>query len=98
MAQIRLEPPGHFNFRTPDDLPRWKRRFEQFLVASGLATEDDAKQVNTLLYCIGEEAEGVLSSASITVDEHSVYDSVIAKFDGFFRVRRNIIFERVLFN
>ena len=98
MAQIRLEPPGHFNFRTYDDWPRWKRRFEQFRVTSGLTTKDDTKQVNTLLYCIGEEAEDMLSSASITADEQAVYDSVMAKFNGFFRVRRNVIFERARFN
>ena len=98
MARIHLEPPGYFKFRTPDDWLRWKRRFEQFRVTSGLATKDDAKQVNTLLYCIGEEAEGVLSSASITADERAVYNSVIAKFNGFFRVRRNFLFKRARFN
>ena len=40
----------------------------------------------------------MLSSASITADERAVYDSVIVKFDGFFRVRRNVIFERACFN
>ena len=45
------------------------------------------KQVHTLLYCIGEEAEAVLSEKS-----------VCGKFDGFFKVRRNVIFERARFN
>ena len=86
-----------FQLQNPsDDWSRWKRCFEQFRVASRLATEDDAKQVNTLLYCIGEEAEGVLSSASITADERAIY--VIAKFDGYFRVRRNVILEKARFN
>ena len=40
--------------------PRWKRRFEQFRVASGLVNDDASKQISTLLYCIGEEAEAVL--------------------------------------
>ena len=44
MAQLRLQPPELFNFRNPDDWPRWKRRFEQFRVASGLVDDDASKQ------------------------------------------------------
>ena len=98
MAQLRLEPPEPFNFRNPDDWPRWKRRFEQFRVASGLASDDAVKQVNTPLYCLGEEAEGVLTSTNATDDERKVYDTVVEKFDAFFKVRRNVIFERARFN
>ena len=98
MAQIRLEPPATFNFRTPDEWPRWRNRFEQFRFASGLSNDDPKKQVNTLLYCIGEEAESVLSSMNVTQDERSEYDTVLTKFDDFFKVRRNVIFERARFN
>ena len=98
MAQLRLEPPAPFNFRTPDDWPRWRRRFEQFRVASGLVNDDSIKQVNTLLYCLGEEAEGVLTSTNVTPEERRVYDTVLDKLDGFFKVRRNVIFERARFN
>ena len=98
MAQLRLQPPEPFNFRNPDDWPRWKRRFEQFRVASGLAGTDAVQQISTLLYCIGEEAEAVLTSTNITAEERGQYDTVVAKFDSFFGVRRNIIFERARFN
>ena len=97
MAQLRLQPPEIFNFRNPDDWPRWKRRFELFRVASGLVNDDASKQISTLLYCIGEEAEAVLISTNITEDERKVYDTVIAKLHTFFKVRRNIIFERSRF-
>ena len=98
MAQLRLEPPAPFNFRTPDDWPRWRQRFEQFRVASGLSGDNAVKQVNTLLYCIGEEAEGVLTSTNTTDEERKVYETVLNKFDSFFKVRRNVIFERARFN
>ena len=58
-ASIRLDPPGPFNFRQPDD---WKRRFEQFRATSGLVDTVELRQVFTLLYCIGEDAEEVLTS------------------------------------
>ena len=98
MAQIRLQPPNRFNFREPEEWPRWKRRFEQFRVASGLKTEDPEKQVSTLLYCLGEEAEAVLESTNINDDERKVYDTVLKKFDDFFRIRKNVIYERACFN
>lgn len=98
MAQLRLEPPEPFNFRMPDDWPRWKKRFEQFNVASGLSKDDSAKQAQTLLYCMGEESESVLSSTDIKDDERSVYRTVMEKLDAFFKVRRNVIFERARFN
>ena len=98
MATIQLQPPPPFNFKTPDDWPRWRRRFEQFRVASGLGEQSAAKQISTLLYCLGEEAESVLTSTNATAEERGVYSTVMGKFDAFFQVRRNVIFERARFN
>ena len=47
---------------------------------------------------MGETAEDVLSSTDITAEEKQTYASVIAKFDSFFKVRKNVIFERARFN
>ena len=98
MAQLRLQAPEPFNFKAPDDWQRWKRRFEQFRVASGLKEESDIKQVSMLLYCLGEEAEAVLESTDITSDDRKRYDKVIEKLDAFFKVRKNVVFERAQFN
>ena len=51
MANLRLSPPDCFD--KPDEWHRWKRRFEQFRLASGLSSEDDKRQISTLLYCLG---------------------------------------------
>ena len=98
MANIRLEPPEPFDFKTPDEWEKWRRRFEQFRVASGLSGESGERQVCTLLYCLGEEAENVLSSMNVTAEERGSYVAVLKKFNDFFKVRKNIIFERVRFN
>ena len=50
-------------------------------------------QVSSLLYCLGEEGEAVLSSTNITDKERKELDTVIRKFDAFFEVRKNMIFE-----
>ena len=81
MDCLRLQPLGPFNFKSPNEWPRWKRRFEQFRQATGLSDQAGERQVSTLLYCLGEEAE----------------DNLL-KFDEFFKVRRNVIFERARFN
>ena len=94
MAQLQLKPPDPFNFRTPDDCPRWRRRYEQFHIASGLSDADDVQQVNTLLYCIGEEAESVLSSTGITAEERKQYKSVIEEF--FMRAAKRIAFIKIV--
>ena len=60
MATIRRNPPEPFDTRKPDEWRQWIRRSQQFRVASGLADEDEPRQVSTLLYCMGEEADGNL--------------------------------------
>ena len=98
MASLRLDVPEQFDFRSPDDWPRWKKRFEQFRLASGLATESEARQISTLLYCLGEDLKDVPGSTNITSEERKSYNTVLEKFDGHFQVRRNKIFERARFN
>ena len=94
MAQLNLKPPETFDFRNPDDWPRWKRRFEQYRVASGLTDDSEGKQVSTLLYCLGEQAEAVLNSTNASDTDKAKYETIIAKLDEFFKVRKNVIFER----
>ena len=67
-------------------------------MAAGLSGEDEQRQVNTLLYCLGPEAEDVLTSTGISSEERKKYASVLKKLDDFFQVRKNIIFERACFN
>ena len=88
MASVRLQPPSPFDFKTPDEWPRWKRRFEQFRLASGLASESDDRQVSTLLYCMGEEAEDILASTNIAKADRWKYSAVIKQYDNFFQVQK----------
>ena len=87
-----------FCFAKPDEWPKWKQRFEQFRVASGLSDKSDERQASTLLYCLGADAEDVLLTTNITTEHRKKYQKVLEKFDEFFAVRRNVIFERARFN
>ena len=51
-----------------------------------------------MLYCLGEEAEDVLTSTNISNDDRKKFDKVVDKIDEYFKVRKNIIFERARFN
>eukprot|EP00731_Ephydatia_muelleri_P009750 Em0005g336a len=98
MAGIRIEPPEPLVFAKPDGLPQCKRRFEQFIIASGVSEESELRKVSTLLYCLGPDAEDVLVSTNINSEERNKYCDVVKKLDDFFKVRRNVIFERARFN
>ena len=98
MATVLLQPPESFNFHQPDLWLRWKQRFEQFRLASGLSEKDDARQISSLLYCMGQDAEDVLKTTSITDADRRSYAAVVKKFDDHFAVRRNVIYERAKFN
>ena len=98
MAGIKLQAPGQFDFSKPAEWPKWRKRFQQYKSASGLDAEGEPQQVNTLLYCIGEEAESVLISTNVTANQRSKYSDVMEKFDSYFDIRRNTMFERARFN
>ena len=98
MATMNIDPPKPFNFSDPDDWPRWKKRFQQFCEASGLSTGSKTRQVSMLLYCLGEDADDILTSTNISEEERKNFVEVLAKFDAFFKVRQNVIFERAKFN
>ena len=66
MATISLKPPNPFDFKHPDEWQKWKHRFDQYRYASGLASGSEQQQVCTLLYCLGEQADDILSSTGIS--------------------------------
>ena len=95
---IPVAAPEQFDFKRADEWLRWKRRFEQFLCASGLDKESDERKTSTFLYCLSPDADDILTSTSIGDDDRKKYSEVVAKLDAHFKVRRNVIFERARFN
>ena len=68
-TSLRLDPPQPFDFKVPDGWDKWNRRYLQYQNASGLSEEAEVRQVSSLLYCLGEEANDVLASTNITNDD-----------------------------
>ena len=94
----RVTPPEAFNFRRPEEWTRWKRRFDRYRVVSGLNAKEDAAQINTLIYCMGDDAEDILASFNLSEDDAKKYGTVETKFNDHFNPRKNVIFERAKFN
>ena len=46
-ATIALRSPGTFDSRQPDEWPKWKRRFVQYLSATGLYGGSDYRKIST---------------------------------------------------
>ena len=67
-------------------------------VGYGRLGESEERQINTLLYCLCEEAEDVLTSTNISEADRGRYTQVFGKMDEFFKVQKNVIFERARFN
>ena len=73
MAYSALQAPAPSLFNSPDKWPKWKRYFEQYRVALDLGNEDDEHQVSTLLYCLGEETDDMLTSTNINVESRKKF-------------------------
>ncbi|KAK7878780.1 hypothetical protein WMY93_030940 [Mugilogobius chulae] len=97
-ATFTIKPPEPFDFAKPQEWEKWIRRFERFRVASNLNSSTDANQVNTLVYCMGDEADDVLRGLELTSEQRQQYDAVKSAFDKHFIPRKNVIYERAKFN
>ena len=97
-THVQIQAPETFNFERAEEWPRWIKRFERYITASGLNSKDGETQVNTLIYCMGEKADDILTSFNLTADQAKDFKVVKERFDKFFIVRNNVIFERAKFN
>ena len=98
---LGLSPPEPFSFNKPEEWNRWIRRFERFRAASGLTEQSEAAQLNMLIYSMGDQADDILQSFTFNADKgenEKSYESVKKKFNEHFIPKRNVIYERAMFN
>ena len=93
-----IQSPEPFNFINSEQWPNWVRRFERYGLASKLSEEDEKNRVNTLMCLLGNKADDILSSFQLSNAESENYNVVKTKFDTYFAVRKNVIYERAVFN
>ena len=97
MFHNSIAPPPEFSFRG-QEWASWSRRFQRYRECSGLGEQSDAKQINTLIYLMGDRAEDLLFSFNLKTADAKQYKTVFEKFDSHFSGNKNIIYERAKFN
>ncbi|UYV79219.1 hypothetical protein LAZ67_17001575 [Cordylochernes scorpioides] len=97
MAQI--QPPETFDFSTPNEWPKWRKRFERYLVVSGMKKKEEAEKIDLFMYLMDNRADDIFRTFKFEKEEEATkIDSVLKAFDSHFCVRKNIIYERAKFN
>eukprot|EP00117_Sycon_ciliatum_P050493 scpid77762/ scgid35633/ len=69
----QVSPPSSFNFHPADQRDCWLRRFNRNRQASGLHTQPEPVQVNSLIHTMGEQADHLLDSFQVPVDDVSKF-------------------------
>lgn len=97
-ATFSIQPPEPFDFSKPHEWTKWIRHFERFRQASRLSLSLDENQVNTLIYCMGDEADDVLRGLKLNNADQRQYEKVKEGFQNFFIVKKNVVYEHTRFN
>ncbi|UYV84182.1 hypothetical protein LAZ67_X001460, partial [Cordylochernes scorpioides] len=94
-------PPSNetFDFSTPNEWPKWRKKFERYLVVSGMKKREEADKIDLFMYLMGDHADDIFRTFKLEKEEEAKkIDSVLKAFDSHFCVRKNIIYERAKFN
>ena len=85
----KILPPTSFDFNKPETWLEWKKRF-----ASKLNEESQERQVDTLVYVMGQEAKNAFGQLNLTNEERKDYDKVEQGFDSYLQPKTNTIHEK----
>jgi len=92
-TSMNLQPPNPFCFKKTEEWPKWRRRFEQYRVATRLTGREEEQQVSTVLKM---QRIFLILRESLWMTKRN--DKVVEPFDNYFKVLKNVIFERAHFN
>ena len=70
---------------------------EQFREASDFDEKSEQKSVSSLIFAMGDEAEDILNSFSLSVDEQKSYATVRDEFEAYLVKKRHIVFDQASF-
>ena len=90
--------PTSFDFNNPETGLEWKKRFARYRAASKMNEESQERQVDTLIYVMGQEEKLSFGQLILTVEERKDYEEIEQGFDSYFEPETNTIHERRTFN
>ncbi|XP_054260686.1 uncharacterized protein LOC128985318 [Macrosteles quadrilineatus] len=93
----QVKPPEPLNFQDSNGWKSWIKRYKMFHSGVALSSASEERQINMLLYCMGEEAEPLLTSMGMTEDKRLSFNTVVAAFEDYFAMRKNEFYHRALF-
>lgn len=88
-ATCSIQPPASFEFSR--EWVRWIKGFKRFCTASNLNASSDANEINTLIYCMGDEVDDILRGLTPSEEQKSTYQGVCETFQNFFIVKKTYL-------
>ncbi|UYV83983.1 K02A2.6-like [Cordylochernes scorpioides] len=76
MAQI--QPPETFEFSTPNEWPKWRKRFERYLVVSGMKKKEEADKIDLFMYLMADRTDDIFRTFKFEKEEEATkIDSIL---------------------
>ena len=96
----QLPPPKPLSFvgNVAENWRRWIQQFRLYLNATGFDKKPAQVQCSTLLTVAGEEALEIFNTFGLTDEDKVKIDVVIKKFEEYCTPKRNVTYERHVFN
>ena len=95
---IRTPKELSFDGNLEENWKNWLQSFELFLYASEKYNKDDKIKCALLLHCAGEKAIEIYNSFTFTNAEKDKYDVLIEKFKTHMAGKKDVSYERTIFN
>ena len=95
---LKQPKPLSFEGNVAENWRRWIQQFKLYLVATARDKKSDAVQCSTLLTVAGEEAIEVYNTFNLTEEETDDIGVLIKKFQDYCIPKKNVTFERHVFN
>ena len=83
-----FKPPEKFDF-SKESWPEWKSSFEMYRKISELEKKAQDMQIITLKYTMGSKCEEIIRTMNLSDEESKSYETVMKKFDEYFKPKRN---------
>ena len=96
-----MKPPPVLNLEgsLAENWRKWEQRFNLYLVASGIGDKTAKVQASTLLHVIGPNALDIYNTFARDAEGNEMkVDKIIEKFKAYCNPRKNITYERHVFN
>lgn len=97
MEYYRAIPPMNMAGNLPENWKEWRRRFENYLIASELKKKDEDVQCAQLLQLMGDEALTICNTFTIEEADKDKIKPLMEQFEAHFVPKKSVHFERYKF-